>query len=105
MVNPRPFEPRVREDPGVISATMYGENRPTCCLIVELRDGVDIEDVWPSIEKASQGMRSSEQVHRSMVISVKMEKPLPRTMKGEVKRKKLAKLYSDETEACYNQKA
>lgn len=105
MVNPRPFEQRVREDPGVISATMFGENRPSCCLVVELRDGVDIEVVWPSIEKASQGMRSSEQVHRSMVIAVNKEKLVPKTMKGDVKRRDLAEAYSDEIEACYNQKA
>lgn len=115
-VNPRAFEERVEKHPSVKSATVIGNGRAKVCMLLELEDsrvnnregsfgfglGNEFEnDIWPTIQRASQGMRTYEQVERSMIIMVTPDKLLPRNHKGAVKRGAASQLYQDEIELCY----
>ena len=113
-VIPRAFEERLEKHPAVRSATVLGNGRPCVCLLLELEEeywevgcldctpGTKLaREIWSVIQRASEGMRTYEQVPRSMVILASRDKPIPRSFKGEVKRREACEVYKDEIEARY----
>lgn len=110
-VIPKAYEERLERHAAVRSATVLGNDRPCVCLLLELEPEKDRrygtpgemldQEIWPAIQRASEGMRTYEQVQRSMIVLARPEKPIPRNFKGAVKRGEAWELYQTEIEACY----
>lgn len=116
-INPAHFETAVNKNPFVRSATILGNGRPKPCLILELHNDYDatngdlemkvnmqMDQIWPTIEAAMAGGERFARIERDMVIVATKNKPLPRNIKGGIKRNVLDSLYGEEMDSLYQGK-
>lgn len=104
-INPIPFEQQVGKHERVKAVAMLGNGRLTPCLVLELYDTVNAEaqldEIWSAMEKAWEGASNYSRVDRSRIIIASPGKPIPKSVKGGIKRKNLETLYEKEIDAVY----
>lgn len=108
--NPLEFEQQVGNHPEIQAALMFGANRPSAALLVELEDRPDgshelssitLERLWPTIDKANDLCMAQAVIEKARVVFTKPEHPLPRAGKGTVQRAKAFELYKADLDALY----
>ena len=107
--NPSPSESIVTGHHLLSGALIIGLARFQPALIVELRDGVDlqsaevIEAIWPTVQQANAQAPGHARVIRSMIATT-VTKRFERAAKGTVIRKLSAEKFEPEIEALYAKK-
>ncbi|PCG90163.1 Hypothetical protein PENO1_100590 [Penicillium occitanis (nom. inval.)] len=106
LFDPAGIEKEIESLDSVKGAFVFDIKCAVVCLILELYETPQdtqsaFEAVWPTIQKACDGMPEHQVIQPSRVILARSEKPVPRNHKGEVKRPALADLYEAEMSACY----
>ncbi|KAI0482602.1 acetyl-CoA synthetase-like protein [Xylariaceae sp. FL0804] len=108
--NPVPLELAVQGHPSLQGALVIGSNRTQTALLVEPKERLSDEEsaalikaLWPAVEKANLLVAGQGRIHFGKVLCAKPDKPLQRTGKGTVARKRTEDLYSQEIEDLYKQ--
>ena len=118
--HPARYEQILMRNPAVKEAVTVGRGRANLAVIIEVaqgamkkRKGEETSDgdtdalgmIWPSIEECNALSTTKAMIPRGHVVFVKEGKPLPRTMKGTIKRSAVEDLYAEEIRAVYEGKA
>ncbi|KAL1800694.1 hypothetical protein ACET3X_001036 [Alternaria dauci] len=96
---PTPAEQRIASHPGVAEVLMVGTRRPEASLIVRLKDGVGVDDIWDTVEDVNKDSPVYARVAKEMILVV--QEPFPQTPKGSVQKRALLDLYEKELDALY----
>ncbi|KAJ9067192.1 hypothetical protein DSO57_1002255 [Entomophthora muscae] len=108
--NPIPLEDTLLTLPLIKRCVMFGTNRLSCCLFVELSpeaETVPIHDILRQInlqvEKANANAPTHSRIDHSLIycLPFKTSKPIPVTAKGNVARAKAEQLFQDEINQLY----
>ncbi|KII85651.1 hypothetical protein PLICRDRAFT_44986 [Plicaturopsis crispa FD-325 SS-3] len=109
---PGPMESTIRSCPFVNEAVMFGRERNQVGVLVQPQYEFDVNDeaalaefrnkIWSAVEEANENAPAFSRIFKEMIIPVRSDKPLPRSVKGTVARKLAIKLYEPEIEALYD---
>jgi acyl-coenzyme A synthetase/AMP-(fatty) acid ligase len=97
--HPAVAEQRIDAHPAVEECMLVGTRRPKAALIMRLKEGRTLEDVWGVVEEVNEEMPVYARVERGMVVLVK--EPFLRTPKGTVSRGGMLKMYGREVDEVY----
>ncbi|KIP12189.1 hypothetical protein PHLGIDRAFT_371020 [Phlebiopsis gigantea 11061_1 CR5-6] len=112
-VVPIPQEGIISAGHGVAGCLMFGREREQPGIIVEPmpEDAIDPDDqmalgrlrnkLWPLVEKANEVAPAFAKIFKEMIIVADLDKPLPRSAKGNVSRKLALQLYAEEIDKLY----
>lgn len=107
------LEPEIERHPEVQAALIGGHGRPKPVLLVELipdaqhsiQTEVDhqnlLQSLKPYIDNVNAQCHPSVQLDPKLIVAVKKDKPLERTVKGSVARVQSLKLYDEEIDQVY----
>ncbi|KII84556.1 hypothetical protein PLICRDRAFT_117723 [Plicaturopsis crispa FD-325 SS-3] len=109
---PGPMEAVIRSSPLVEEAVMFGREHNQVGVIVEPHNyEVDPADekqlaefrnkIWPAVERANADAPAFSRIFKEMILVARPEKPILRTPKGTVSRKRTIKDYEPEIQALY----
>lgn len=105
-----PIEGRIKKDPLVREAVVFGIGKPVPGVLVfcnNLATGTSdlefIPQVWPVIEKANQQAESFSQIRRSMMVVLGANTDYPRTDKGSIIRTRVYEAFAEQIESAYAQ--
>ncbi|KAK4186654.1 hypothetical protein QBC35DRAFT_257040 [Podospora australis] len=106
-VLPLPIEGRLREDPLIREAVVFGVDKPIPGLLVfrvsdDLSDEEYINAIWPSVADANTRAEAFSQITRDMVVLVESSVEYPRTDKGSIIRAQVYKNFADKIEEAYD---
>jgi acyl-coenzyme A synthetase/AMP-(fatty) acid ligase len=99
MFHPHSTEKRILENPAVVEVMMVGTRRPRAALIIRLKEGKGLDDVWGTVEEVNKDAPVDARVGRDMVLLV--EEPFLLTGKGSVQKKGMLEKYEREIEGLY----
>jgi acyl-coenzyme A synthetase/AMP-(fatty) acid ligase len=99
MFHPHSTEKRILENPAVVEVMMVGTRRPRAALIVRLKEGKGLDDVWETVEEVNKDAPVDARVGRDMVLVVK--EPFILTGKGSVQKKGMLAKYERQIEGLY----
>lgn len=104
-MDPTDIENTVGSHPDVRGVLVAGDRRYRLCLLVELKDNVDREDIltrlWPAIEEANKSSTKFGRIPRELVYFVPSEKPFLRASKGTIQRRLTIEAYANEINELY----
>ena len=108
--SPRAMEVALQAHPLVRGALVCGENRERTSLLIEARSPpkADAErselllKIWPSVERANAHFPPYAKVLKDLVLFTDVDKPMIRSTKGTVSRKRTVELYGESLEKLYN---
>jgi acyl-coenzyme A synthetase/AMP-(fatty) acid ligase len=92
-------EQRIAAHPGVEECMLVGTRRPKAALIVRLKQGTALEDVWAMVEEVNAEMPVYARVEREMVVLV--TQPFFKTPKGTVRKGEMLEVYAREVDGVY----
>jgi acyl-coenzyme A synthetase/AMP-(fatty) acid ligase len=96
-------EQRINANPAVEEVLMVGTQRPKAALIMRLKEGNVLEDVWGTIDEVNHMSPVYARVSRDMVLVVK--DPFLQTAKGSIQKKAVVELYEKELDYLYDRAA
>ena len=96
---PTAAEQRMARHASVAEVAMVGTRRPKASLIVRLKDGKDVHEIWDTVEEVNKSSPVYARVGKDMILAVK--EPFPKTAKGTVQKKALLDLYEKKLDALY----
>nr|F8P9P5.2 RecName: Full=Adenylate-forming reductase Nps11; AltName: Full=Benzoic acid reductase; AltName: Full=Nonribosomal peptide synthase-like enzyme 11; Short=NRPS-like [Serpula lacrymans var. lacrymans S7.9]ANX99775.1 benzoic acid reductase [Serpula lacrymans] len=111
---PAPMENTIASNPVVGGTVMFGRARNHVGILIEPRQGFDvnIDDpkqvaafrnrIWPEVEEANKAAAAFSRIFKEMILITRPDKPLPRTGKGTVMRKAAVTIYDKEIDALYD---
>ncbi|THU93668.1 acetyl-CoA synthetase-like protein [Dendrothele bispora CBS 962.96] len=110
--NPGPLELVIQSDPLVNGAFMFGRSRTHAGVAVEPALPINVADpdevvkfrnaIWPSVERANQLAPQHSRIFKEYILVCDpVNRPLPRTPKGDVQRRPANELYEDNIERIY----
>jgi hypothetical protein len=109
-VLPLPVEGRIREEPLVSEAVMFGIGRSVPGLLLfRALDAKEpsaeqyIDQVWPAIDAANRAAEAFSQIGRDMVVVLPPEAQVPSADKGNMMRARVYKMFENEIEQAYTQ--
>lgn len=97
--HPTATERLLATDTNIEEVMMVGTRRPAASLIVRLKDGTRVEDIWKSIERVNEINPVYARVRKEMVLVV--TEPFLRTDKGSVQKKGMLGRYEKELDGLY----
>ena len=107
-VLPVPVEGRIRQDPLVKEAVVFGVGRDVPGLLVfrsesarDLADDEFVQKIWPTTESANSKSESFSQIGRDMIIPLSADQTYAQTDKGTIVRAKLYLQFQDVIEKAY----
>jgi acyl-coenzyme A synthetase/AMP-(fatty) acid ligase len=92
-------EQRISASAAVEEVIMVGMARPKSALIIRLREGASVEDVWDVVEEVNQTSPVYARVERDMILVVK--EPFLQTAKGTIQKKAMLELYQEQLDELY----
>lgn len=101
--NPVRMEKIISTHPAVKSALVVGHGRSQSALLVELVDGQlsqyggSTDLIWPVVQEANARSSAQGRLAKDLVMYTVPQKPMLKTSKGTVQRKKTTYLYREET--------
>jgi hypothetical protein len=101
------MELEIRNHPKVNDVLVVGHGKFQSALLIELKSGetaVDeglVEDIWPLIEKLNKSYPGHARIVKRLIMFTKQDKPLARTPKGTIQRRKNYELYQEEIDELY----
>lgn len=114
--HPARYEQILTRNPAIKEAVIVGRGRASLAVVTELPEGamktkngeerpnrisVTLRQIWSSIEECNALSTTKAMIPKEHVVFVKEGKPLPRTMKGTIKRSAVEDLYAEEIRAVY----
>jgi acyl-coenzyme A synthetase/AMP-(fatty) acid ligase len=93
-------EQKISANDAVEEVVMVGTRRPKAALILRLKEGKVLDDVWDTIEEVNQTSPVYARVSKDMVLVVK--EPFLQTAKGSVQKKAMLELYQKELDYLYD---
>ena len=107
-VLPLPIEGRIRQDPLVKEAVVFGVGRVVPGLLVfrsfnaqHLSDEEYISTIWPTVEDANSRSEGFSQISRRSIIPVSANTDYPRTDKGTIIRAQVYRAFADHINSMY----
>lgn len=107
-VLPLPIEGRIRQDPLVRDAVVFGVGRPIPgALIFRSDSAADLDDkefidlIWPAVKDANSRAEGFSQISREMIRPVLATTDCPSTDKGSIKRAQVYRDFSSEIDLAY----
>ncbi|KAI0629577.1 acetyl-CoA synthetase-like protein [Trametes polyzona] len=105
MLNPVSIEKLLAEDPMIRAAVIFGHGHIRPGVLIEPAHEHSVKDVkaaiWPAVQNANAHLDRHAWIQSNMILLASPEKPLQRTMKGNVRRGVCLELYKEEIEALY----
>ena len=108
-VLPLPIEGRIRMDPLVVEAVVFGIQRDFPGLLVfrgaraqDLSDEEFIGKIWLAVEEANSEAEGFSQIRRDAIIPIADGVPYPHTDKGTIIRASVYRTFQQEIDAMYN---
>ncbi|KAF8995049.1 hypothetical protein BDQ17DRAFT_1430659 [Cyathus striatus] len=110
-VNPKSLENGLKEHPLVQMAVVFGTGQTRIGIIISpetsLKDDGDvsnlIDSIWPKIEEYNTVSSTYAKLFKEMIILTTLDKPIPTTDKGTIKRNQLLALYEKEIQDAYSE--
>ncbi|KAG0150440.1 hypothetical protein CROQUDRAFT_38300 [Cronartium quercuum f. sp. fusiforme G11] len=112
--NPAPLECILRSNPVIKSAMVFGNGKPLNGVLIEPEEGYIFDKnnnmsmeqymklIWPSIELINKEVPKHSKLIKELIIIINPYlKPLPKTIKGTIIRKKALEIFSKEIEETY----
>jgi hypothetical protein len=107
-VLPTPIEGRVKHDPLVRDAVMFGIEKTIPGILVirsdtarDISDTEYIDAIWPSVQEANANAEAFSQISKEMILPFPSETEYPITDKGTIIRAQLYQKFADEIEEVY----
>lgn len=108
-VLPLPMEGRIRQDPLVKEAVIFGIGRAAPGLLVfrgvsaeDLPNDKYIDSIWPSIRDANEKAEDFSQISRELIILQASDVDYPRTDKGTIIRARVYEAFASEINEIYD---
>lgn len=111
-INPIAFESNVSKHPDVSAALMFGHQRFEPGLLIEpveskrpitvIEKAQFIQRIWPSVEHANSLSPGYAQVSQSHILFTDSDMPIPRTLKGSIRRAETWKQYATKIASVYD---
>ncbi|KAL9017666.1 MAG: hypothetical protein Q9185_005000 [Variospora sp. 1 TL-2023] len=104
------LEKIIESHPRVRYAWVGGEGRKHPFLVVEVTGEIPkspansqdwIDEIWPAVEEANKSCVENVRFSKGLIAVASVDKPLPRTLKGTIARRKAALLYQEEVDRLY----
>ncbi|KAI1500716.1 hypothetical protein F5X99DRAFT_229647 [Biscogniauxia marginata] len=104
-MDPTEMENTIASHPDITGVLVAGSYRFRLCLLIELREEVDLslESVWPIIEAANKKVSKFGRVPKELVIFATPDKPFLRASKGTIQRRLTVQAYKEEIDRLYNE--
>jgi thioester reductase-like protein len=109
-VLPLPIEGRIRQDPLVKEAVVFGVGRDIPGLLLftsndarDLSDEDLVQKIWPTVEDANSGAEAFSQIGRYMIIPISADRTYAQTDKGTIVRAKIYQEFADVIERAYDE--
>ncbi|KAK4964061.1 hypothetical protein LTR66_012495 [Elasticomyces elasticus] len=107
-VLPLPIEGRVREEPLVRDAVVFGVDRAVPGLLVlradaaaKMSDDHFLSAIWPAVEAANASAEGFSQISKDMIVCLPAGVEAPSADKGNIIRAKMYKAFASEIDAVY----
>ncbi|KAK7464743.1 hypothetical protein VKT23_005949 [Stygiomarasmius scandens] len=112
--NPGPLELVIQSDSLINGVFMFGRSRTHVGIAVEPHKPIDVFDqsqitrfrdaIWSSVEKANRIAPQHSRIFKEYILVCDpVKRPLPRTPKGDVQRKRAYELYEEDIERLYKE--
>ncbi|KAF5360057.1 hypothetical protein D9758_007606 [Tetrapyrgos nigripes] len=112
--NPGPLELVIQSNSLVKGAFMFGRSRTQAGVAVEPKTPIDLSDssaiaqfrnaIWPSVERANRFAPQHSRIFKEYIlITDPVNRPLPRTPKGDVQRKRAFEMYEEDIVRIYKE--
>ena len=109
-VLPIPIEGRIRQDPAVREAVVFGIDRDVPGLLVfrsskaqDLSDEEFIMTIWPAVEDANSRAEGFSQISKNAIIPMPSDAEYPQTDKGTIIRAQVYRVFADRIQNLYEQ--
>lgn len=107
-VLPLPIEGRIRQDPLVRDAVVFGVGRPIPGALIfrsdratDLADKEFIDLIWPAVKDANSRAEAFSQISREMILPIPATTECPSTDKGSIKRAQVYRDFCSEIDSAY----
>ncbi|KAI0008847.1 hypothetical protein F4779DRAFT_418501 [Xylariaceae sp. FL0662B] len=109
-LNPYIMESIIETSAAVGAALVTGFGRPQSSLLIEAstsppKDKAEkeklLDAIWPAVQEANQNSPPYSRIHRNMILFTTVTKPMQKTGKGTIQRKRTLDMYSAELDALY----
>lgn len=97
--HPAVAERQIGDHEAVEEVMMVGTRRPKAALILRLKEGKSVDDVWDAVEEVNQSSPVYARVQKDMVLVV--TEPFLQTAKGSVQKKAMLELYQPQLDKLY----
>ncbi|KAL8645201.1 MAG: hypothetical protein Q9210_006841, partial [Variospora velana] len=108
-VLPLPIEGRIRKQPLVREAMVFGVAKPIPGLLAfrseaakDMPDDDFVEGIWPDVEAANQAAEGFSQIGKEMIVPMPADAEYPQTDKGSFIRPQMYQAFQKEIDEAYN---
>ncbi|KAF7192191.1 Non-canonical non-ribosomal peptide synthetase FUB8 [Pseudocercospora fuligena] len=97
------IESIIDRDPQIESCIVAGEGRLRPFALIQLRENVEpkLESIWPTIQEVNKSLYAEAELCKELIMFTNPEKPILRTAKGTVSRRKTIEMYESKIEEMY----
>ncbi|KXT14573.1 hypothetical protein AC579_9117 [Pseudocercospora musae] len=101
------IETIIDRDPAIESCIVAGEGRTRPFALIQLREHVEpkLENIWSTIQEVNRSLYAEAELCNELIMFTSPEKPIVRTAKGTVSRRKTIEMYKGEIEEMYAEAA
>ena len=109
-LNPTMMEQQISQHPDIAVVLVVGDKRPEAALLIELASKEPLsaerrerlfERLWPIIERVNQDCPQYARISKHHIIFIDPERPMERTPKGTIRRRRTVKAYEKEIDALF----